>query len=95
MVKPHSYQLVRYVIQVRSTTWHSIGNGRFIAAAGDDHTVKVWDVKSRSLLVALRGHSRPVACVSFSPDGHKIISASYDGDIKLWDTANKSGCHHL
>jgi WD40 repeat protein len=33
------------------------------------------------------GHSAPVVSVSFSPDGWQVLSGSYDGTIKLWDTA--------
>jgi WD40 repeat protein len=33
----------------------------------------------------LRGHSDEVLSVAFSPDGEKLVSASRDGDARLWD----------
>jgi WD40 repeat protein len=36
----------------------------------------------------LDGHSNPVRGVEFSPDGHTLLSAGYDGLLNLWDWHN-------
>lgn len=33
----------------------------------------------------LRGHKRTIFRIAWSPDGHQIASASFDGRIQLWD----------
>jgi WD40 repeat protein len=33
----------------------------------------------------LLGHTGPVACVAFSPDGKRILTGSWDDTAKLWD----------
>jgi WD40 repeat protein len=33
----------------------------------------------------LEGHSRRVSSVSFSPDGKRIVSGSFDKTVKVWD----------
>ena len=34
------------------------------------------------------GHKGPVFAVAFSPDGKKILSGSFDTDLKLWDVVS-------
>jgi Tol biopolymer transport system component len=58
-------------------------NGKTIASALEDNTVKLWSVDGTPPKT-LTGHSRAVNGVSFSPDGKTIASASDDGTVKLW-----------
>jgi hypothetical protein len=41
--------------------------------------------RQRSELMALKGHSRGVTSVAFSPDGKSIVSGSWDNTLKVWD----------
>ena len=60
-------------------------NGKFIASASGDTTIKLWNISGK-LIKTLKGHSRKVEDVAFSPDGKFIASASEDKTIKLWDS---------
>src|SRR5262249_31926177 len=35
-----------------------------------------------------RGHSGPVTCVAFTPDGTRIITGSYDHTLRVWGAEN-------
>ncbi|BAY27570.1 WD-40 repeat-containing protein [Calothrix sp. NIES-2100] len=63
-------------------------DGKTIASASFDRTVKLWDISGK-LLKTLNGHSGSVNSVSFSPDGKTIASASSDSTVKLWDISGK------
>ncbi|KAG0033358.1 hypothetical protein BGZ82_006132 [Podila clonocystis] len=52
-----------------------------------DSKIKLWDVyHDRRVLRTFIGHSKAVRDVTFNNDGTKFMSASYDRNMKLWDT---------
>ncbi|MFD6432608.1 hypothetical protein [Streptomyces venezuelae] len=64
-------------------------DGRTLATASPDHSVKLWDTRSRRLLATLNGHTDLVNTVAFSPDGRTLASAGNDRSIKLWDVRTR------
>ncbi|MEO8073825.1 MAG: caspase family protein, partial [Acidobacteriota bacterium] len=63
-------------------------DGKVLASAGKDKTVKLWDVETRQEIRTLNGHSDWINSVAFSPDGKLLASASKDETIKLWNVEN-------
>jgi WD40 repeat protein len=48
-----------------------------------------------ALLLTLEGHSNVVNDVQFSPDGSKLASGSWDGDVIVWDASTGAQLHTL
>jgi WD40 repeat protein len=64
-------------------------DGRTLASASADHTVRLWDVANRQPLgEPLTGHTDVVNDVAFSPDGKTLASGSSDKTVRLWDVAS-------
>jgi dipeptidyl aminopeptidase/acylaminoacyl peptidase len=61
-------------------------DGKRVACASEDQTVKVWDAATGEGVLTFKGHASMVRCVAFSPDGKRLASASWDGAVKVWDT---------
>ncbi|WP_017315129.1 nSTAND1 domain-containing NTPase [Mastigocladopsis repens] len=62
-------------------------DGKILASASADKTVKLWDTATGQVIQTLSGHTASVWGVSFSPDGKILASASRDKTVKLWDPA--------
>ncbi len=59
-------------------------DGKHVASAGNDKTVKVWDAQTGKEILSLKGHADAVNSVAFSPDGKHVASASQDNTVKVW-----------
>jgi WD40 repeat protein len=66
-------------------------NGKLLVSGGsaEDHSVRVWEVPSASPHAVLNGNQKQVAAVGFSADASRVLSAGYDGTIRIWDLQGK------
>ncbi|MFI6735119.1 hypothetical protein ACIBI9_19510 [Nonomuraea sp. NPDC050451] len=66
-------------------------NGRILATAGGDTTVRLWSTSGYEQLGAsLIGHTAHVTSVVFSRDGGTLATGSLDGTARLWDVAART-----
>ena len=60
-------------------------DGKTLATAGNDGTIKLWDLPTRKERATLPGHKGGVNTVAFSPDGALLATGGVDRTVKLWD----------
>lgn len=72
-------------------------NGRYIATGGghifndsiaSDTRIRIWDMQTHKVLLALPGHTKYVSCLEFSSKGDLLVSGDANGIIYLWRILN-------
>lgn len=58
-------------------------DGKTIASASWDRTVRLWPVDAGEPRV-LEGHQQNVNGVAFAPDGKSVVSVSHDPQLRIW-----------
>jgi WD40 repeat protein len=73
-------------------------DGRWLATASDDKTAKLWSISATAAgnlgltrSHTLFGYTRSVMALTFSSDGRRMATASYDGQIGQFDVATGKG----
>eukprot|EP00026_Physarum_polycephalum_P008053 Phypoly_transcript_08130.p1 GENE.Phypoly_transcript_08130~~Phypoly_transcript_08130.p1 ORF type:complete len:471 (+),score=19.98 Phypoly_transcript_08130:59-1471(+) len=62
-------------------------DGRLVASASFDKSLKIWDGVTGKFKASLRGHVGAVYQVCWSSDSRMLVSGSKDSTVKLWDLA--------
>ena len=70
-------------------------DGRLLASASGDHTVRVWDLAAAKCAAVLTGHPDHVYTVDFHPDGKRLASGGRDRAVWLWDLATRQDVARL
>jgi WD40 repeat protein len=62
-------------------------DGRLVASAGTDQTIRLWESDTGRDLRVLRNHMGAVHAVAFSPDAALLASGSADTSIRIWEVS--------
>ena len=63
--------------------------GQYLAAAGDDHLIRIWDLRDQKITRTLDGHSDWVRSAIFTSDGKFLLTAGDDGRVIAWNTTDE------
>lgn len=71
-------------------------SGDTLATAGNDGAIRLWHLPNSQLIYTFQrrrlmgdGHTAAITALTFHPDGRALYSASNDGTIKEWDSAER------
>jgi hypothetical protein len=96
-----SHLKVGRLVSRRDDEWNTdkavllTGHTPQIISGSEDCTVRVWNADTGTLKHTLRGHTRSIHSVAFSPDGLQIISGSDDCTVRVWDAVTGEHKHTL
>jgi WD40 repeat protein len=60
-------------------------DGRRLATASFDRTIKLWDTATGQDVFTIRGHTTGVISLAFSPDGDRLASGGFDHTARVWN----------
>ncbi len=60
-------------------------DGKSVAAAGNDHVVRIWSTSDGSLQQELPDHSDDVFSVCYHPNGQALVTGDWKGTVRHWD----------
>jgi hypothetical protein len=89
----HGHTLFSFLADNFSQSFHFYNGPRLAfssdgrLAATDQNRIMIRDGLTGQLIINLSGHSSPVTCLAFSPDGTRLATGSLrESDVKLWET---------
>ncbi|KAJ1966755.1 hypothetical protein H4R34_006472, partial [Dimargaris verticillata] len=57
--------------------------------------IKIWNVKTQSVLATFTGHTQAVSALAFSENGYYLASVADDFTVRVWDMRKQTNVHTI
>ncbi|KAK7255943.1 hypothetical protein RIF29_29372 [Crotalaria pallida] len=74
------------------TCCHFSSDGKFLASAGHDNKVVLWNMNTMKTESTPEEHKSVISDVRFRPNSFQFATACMDKSVRLWDATNLSYC---
>jgi Prp8 binding protein len=83
---PRSKNAVDYIQTEFPVTAVAVSEaGNEIYAGGIDNDIRVWDLRKKSVVYSMLGHSDTITSLRVSPDSQSLVSYAMDSTVRTWD----------
>src|SRR5262249_53821449 len=65
-------------------------DGRRLLTGGSDKAATLWDLATIRPLTPPMEHQDEIRGVAFTPDGHTLLTATENGQLRFWDSTGKA-----
>ena len=66
-------------------------DGRYLATAGEDLAINLWDLGSGKRIKKMTGHTSSIYSLSFSAESSLLVSGGADWTVRCWDVKAAGG----
>ena len=60
-----------------------------MASCSADRSIRLFNPANGKVLGAIAGHKDWIYALAISPDGKRLASGSWDGEVRIWNTADR------
>ena len=66
-------------------------DGRYLASAGEDLAINLWDLGSGKRIKKMTGHTASIYSLAFSNESTVLVSGGGDWTVRCWDVKSSGG----
>ena len=66
-------------------------DGRYLASAGEDLAINLWDLGSGKRIKKMMGHTASIYSLAFSNESSLLVSGGGDWTVRCWDVKSAGG----
>ena len=80
-----SFDLPHEGLYVQAVAFSPVANQVATGCNDKSAFLRIWDLETRKPLRTLQGHTDAITSISYSKDGNRLLTTSFDNTARIWD----------